>query len=218
MRILNDVNYAIQKFPNGRIQICHVDRLLKYEGEIPAVWVKYDQEKTRNHTNDIVSAPQPINRNTLSDLPHADDNRHFRKSRQINKERPRDIRDNQTSQVVIQESTEGDITNEESCISTNDRDDVDADVDEQAWLDEITFQKQRRRWFYRRGYSKPEIEAICADEHSDQRFDVLGISKQRTDRQKRCHEGFKSGVDRLTYRYRRKREINNSRGSELVKN
>ena len=47
-RILNDVNYAIQKFPNGRIQISHVDRLLKYEGEIPAVWVKYDQEKSRN--------------------------------------------------------------------------------------------------------------------------------------------------------------------------
>ena len=119
---------------------------------------------------------------------------------------------------MIQESTEGDITNEESCISTNDRDDVDAGVDEQAWLDEMTFQKQRRRWFYRRGYSKPEIEAICADEHSDQRFDVLGISKQRTDQQKRCHEGIESGVDRLTYRYRRKREINNSRGSELVKN
>ena len=218
VRILNDVNYAIQKFPNGRIQICHVDRLLKYEGEIPAVWVKYDQEKTRNHANDIVSAPQPIDRNTLSDLPHADDNRHFRKSRRINKERPRDIRDNQASQVVIQESTEGDITNEESCISTNDRDDVDAGVDEQAWLDEMTFQKQRRRWFYRRGYSKPEIEAICADEHSDQRFDVLGISKQRTDQQKRRHGGIKSGVDRLTYRYRRKREINNSRGSELVKN
>ena len=32
IRILNDVNYLIQKHPGSRPQICHVDRLLKYEG------------------------------------------------------------------------------------------------------------------------------------------------------------------------------------------
>ena len=73
----------------------------------------------------------------------------------MNKERPRDIRDNQASQIVIPESTGVDITNEENRRSTNNRDDVDAGMDELAWLDEVTFQKQRRRWFYRRGYSKP---------------------------------------------------------------
>ena len=53
VRILNDVNYAIQKIPNGRIQICHVDRLLKYEGETPAIWVKYDREVGVNPTDGV---------------------------------------------------------------------------------------------------------------------------------------------------------------------
>ena len=44
VRILNDVNYVIQKIPGGRLQVCHVDRLLRYEGEPPQVWVKYDKE------------------------------------------------------------------------------------------------------------------------------------------------------------------------------
>ena len=35
IRVLNDVNYVIQKHPGSRPQICHVDRLLKYEGETP---------------------------------------------------------------------------------------------------------------------------------------------------------------------------------------
>ena len=44
VRILNDVNYVIQKVPGARLQICHVDRLIRYEGEIPPVWLKFDQE------------------------------------------------------------------------------------------------------------------------------------------------------------------------------
>ena len=44
VRILNDVNYVIQKVPGSRLQVCHVDRLLRYEGELPQVWVKYDKE------------------------------------------------------------------------------------------------------------------------------------------------------------------------------
>ena len=44
VRILNDVNYVIQKVPGGRLQICHVDRLLRYEREPPQVWVRYDRE------------------------------------------------------------------------------------------------------------------------------------------------------------------------------
>ena len=33
-----------KKIPGGRLQVCHVDRLLRYEGEPPQVWVKYDKE------------------------------------------------------------------------------------------------------------------------------------------------------------------------------
>ena len=58
MRILNDVNYAIQKIPNGRIQICHVDHLLKYEGETPAIWVKYDRESGVHRTDEVKTFSQ----------------------------------------------------------------------------------------------------------------------------------------------------------------
>ena len=44
VRILNDVNYVILKVPGARLQICHVDRLLRYEGEVPPVWIRFDQE------------------------------------------------------------------------------------------------------------------------------------------------------------------------------
>ena len=45
IRVLNDVNYVIQKNPGSRPQICHVDRLLRYEGETQRVWLKYDAEQ-----------------------------------------------------------------------------------------------------------------------------------------------------------------------------
>ena len=48
VRVLNDVNYVIQKVPGGRLQICHVDRLLRYEEEPPAVWVRFDNENNRS--------------------------------------------------------------------------------------------------------------------------------------------------------------------------
>ena len=48
VRVLNDVNYVIQKVPGGRLRICHVDRLLRYEGEVPPVWIKQDQDNDRN--------------------------------------------------------------------------------------------------------------------------------------------------------------------------
>ena len=47
IRVLNDVNYVIQKNPGSRPQVCHVDRLLKYEGETPKVWLKYDAEQAK---------------------------------------------------------------------------------------------------------------------------------------------------------------------------
>ena len=53
IRILNDVNYVIQKNPGSRPQICHVDRLLKYEDETPKVWLKYDAEQARVRTESI---------------------------------------------------------------------------------------------------------------------------------------------------------------------
>ena len=71
IRILNDVNFVIQKHPGSRPQICHVDRLLKYEGETPKVWLRYNAEQakvpkepiptneiqaeTRNQTSQIVA-------------------------------------------------------------------------------------------------------------------------------------------------------------------
>ena len=41
------MNYVIQKHPGSRPQICHVDRLLKYEGETPKVWLRYDAEQAK---------------------------------------------------------------------------------------------------------------------------------------------------------------------------
>ena len=52
VRIVNDVNYVIQKVPGGRLHICHVDRLMRYEGEVPSVWIRFDQENR-------VSVPDP---------------------------------------------------------------------------------------------------------------------------------------------------------------
>ena len=58
VRILNDVNYVIRKIPGGRLQVCHVDRLIRYEGEPPQIWVKYDKENA-----EVASVPaMPENR------------------------------------------------------------------------------------------------------------------------------------------------------------
>ena len=58
VRILNEVDYVIQKVPGGRLQVCHVDRLLRYEGEPPQIWVKYDKENA-----EVASIPtMPENR------------------------------------------------------------------------------------------------------------------------------------------------------------
>ena len=55
VRVLNDVNYVIQKVPGGRLQICHVDRLLRYEGEPPAVWVRHDEIEKQSKESGLVS-------------------------------------------------------------------------------------------------------------------------------------------------------------------
>jgi hypothetical protein len=47
------VNYVIQKVPGGRQQVVHVDRLLRYEGEPPIVWLRYD-ENNKHPTEDTV--------------------------------------------------------------------------------------------------------------------------------------------------------------------
>ena len=59
VRILNDVNYVIQKVPGGRLQICHVDRLLRYEGEPPQVWIRYDRENARVPPVPTITENQP---------------------------------------------------------------------------------------------------------------------------------------------------------------
>ena len=82
VRIINDVNYVIQKVPGGRLQVCHVDRLIRYEGEPPQVWVKYDKEnagvasvpampENRTEPNqDQVPSPESIgNENPSTSIP-----------------------------------------------------------------------------------------------------------------------------------------------------
>ena len=191
MRVLNDVNYAIQKFPNSRIQICHVDRLLKYEGDIPAIWVKYDQEKSRNHENEIVSAPLSNERekqtNLLSD-------RKFQTSRQRRDELPWNIEKDQSDLTV------GDGSPRSAGNQTSSSDSDEATVNERAWIEEMEFQRQRRRWLHRNGYSKQEIEIKCANKQPDRRFDVLGFSRRR----RRCYERSKFGNSSLTYRCKKR--------------
>ena len=50
VRILNDVNYVIQKVAGSRLTICHVDRLIRYDGDPPVTWVRYDKEKSQSET------------------------------------------------------------------------------------------------------------------------------------------------------------------------
>ena len=67
VRILNEVNYVIQKVPGGRLQICHVDRLIRYEGEPPAVWVRFDAEKeqsTKSEPSANKRVPEGLHRGT----------------------------------------------------------------------------------------------------------------------------------------------------------
>ena len=54
---INDVNYAIAKSPAGKSIIVHVDRLMKYFGELPSIW------KTKNSV--CGDQPEPENKNEL---------------------------------------------------------------------------------------------------------------------------------------------------------
>ena len=67
IRILNDVNYVIQKHPGCRPQICHVDRHLKYEGEAPRVWLKYDAEKSGQSTENTLTEQNSLAANRIQD-------------------------------------------------------------------------------------------------------------------------------------------------------
>ena len=51
---INDVNYAIAKSPSGKSIIVHVDRLMKYFGELPSIW------KTKNSV--CGDQPEPENK------------------------------------------------------------------------------------------------------------------------------------------------------------
>ena len=56
IRILNDVNYVIQNHPGKSTTNCHVDRLLKYEGETPRAWLKFD---IGNAKEQVAAEPVP---------------------------------------------------------------------------------------------------------------------------------------------------------------
>ena len=82
VRILNDVNYVIQKTPSSRLIICHVDRLLRYEEDSPAVWVRYDEEKSRIQVAEVVSTKREktLNQRSSAGLPRSHSNSNDRKS------------------------------------------------------------------------------------------------------------------------------------------
>ena len=50
VRILNDVNYVIQKVPGSRLIVCHVDRLIRYDGDPPVAWVRHDEQRSQSET------------------------------------------------------------------------------------------------------------------------------------------------------------------------
>ena len=50
VRILNDVNYVIQKVPGSRLIICHVDQLIRYDEDPPGAWRRYDKKKSQSRT------------------------------------------------------------------------------------------------------------------------------------------------------------------------
>ena len=56
-RVLNDVNYVIRKTPTSPLITCHVDRITKYEGERPKIWINFEktenQQSTENQENRI---------------------------------------------------------------------------------------------------------------------------------------------------------------------
>ena len=62
---INDVNYAIAKSPSGKSIIVHVDRLMKYFGELPSIWktknsVCGDQPEPENKKEPVVGI-KPVN-------------------------------------------------------------------------------------------------------------------------------------------------------------
>ena len=44
------MNYVIQKVPGSRLIICHVDRLIRYDGDPPVVWVRHDEQRSQSET------------------------------------------------------------------------------------------------------------------------------------------------------------------------
>ena len=59
---MNDVNYSIQKSPKSKVMIVHVDRMVKYFGEVPKCWlesevktvtmIRYDNLTGKTHSTE----------------------------------------------------------------------------------------------------------------------------------------------------------------------
>src|SRR5271165_1563468 len=58
---LNNVNYRIQLKPAGRVMTVHIDRLVRYEGEISAKWRRFAERlipaDTQGSSNPVVAGP-----------------------------------------------------------------------------------------------------------------------------------------------------------------
>ena len=106
VRILNDVNYVIQKVPGARLQICHVDRLMRYEGEVPPVWIRFDQENQNDRPNPGVPQKASVPRVTLESHPGTKTNGDRRDSIRRIGEKPA-IRNIRSIKIQQNWSTEG---------------------------------------------------------------------------------------------------------------
>ena len=126
--------------------------------------------------------------------------RKFQTSRQRRDKLPWNIEKDQSDLTVEKVSPK----NAGNPNSSSDSDDTT--VNERVWKEEMRFQRQRRRWLHRNGYSRREIEIKCANKQSDRRFDVLGFSK----RQRRCYERFKLTNSSLTYRCKKRGSVEES--------
>ena len=51
---MNNANYVIRMTPGGRLLTCHVDRLIRYEGDVPPHWAKDIAKSNRVEGTEVV--------------------------------------------------------------------------------------------------------------------------------------------------------------------
>jgi len=54
---VNDVNYRIRLTPNSRPITVHIDRLRRFEGDMPLAWKKWNEKRARTAPGDPPASP-----------------------------------------------------------------------------------------------------------------------------------------------------------------